>query len=170
MSVTWCDRRQGKAMIRHIWRLMSWSVYVNSTMIVFAIRRSSFGQFGKIHPRRTVWHWLIREKSQPDLFSFFSFSLLFSFLFLPFPFITRRLSLPCLQLHFNNVQLQIKNKNDQLRSPTYMSLHNLYQPAQLWASGLIGPLWLCQIWIKWILFLFELVPVLNSSNWNDLQF
>ena len=37
------------------------------------------------------------------------------------------------EYYFNNDQLQItlqiKNKNDQLRSPTYMSLHNLYQPA-----------------------------------------
>ena len=61
-----------------LFRSKSWSFYVNSTIIVFAIIRRRFGQFGKIHPRRTVWHWLIREKSQPDLFSFFLF--LFYFL------------------------------------------------------------------------------------------
>ena len=124
-----------------LFRSKSWSFYVNSTIIVFAIIRRRFGQFGKIHPRRTVWHWLIREKSQPDLFSFFSFSLLFSFLFLPFPFTSGRLSLPCLQLNFISTMTNYKLKTTKMTNCVFRPI---YVTTQLVSACLT-----LSKWINW---------------------
>ena len=75
-----------------------------------------------------------REEPARLVLFFFFFSFIF-FLVSPFSFHHQETK-PAMfasEYYFNNDQLQItlqiKNKNDQLRSPTYMSLHNLYQPA-----------------------------------------
>ena len=105
------------------------------------------------HHQKKVWT-IWQDSSQADrltlayqreeparLVLFFSFSLLFSFLFLPFPFTTGRLSLPCLQLNFISTMTNYKLKTTKMTNCVFRPI---YVTTQLVSACLT-----LSKWINW---------------------